>query len=147
MIIRDAIKVLQGKGINPSIQRIAIMDYLLSHHTHPTVEDVYVALNKKIPTLSKTTVYNTLRLFAQCGVAQMLTIDEKKLCFDGDTKPHAHFMCNVCGHVYDVKMPPSIVDFQPSPCEFDVKETQVYYKGICKKCKQEVVRVEEDKML
>lgn len=43
--------------------------YLLKNHTHPTVDEVYVALCKVIPTLSKTTVYNTLRLFSEHGAA------------------------------------------------------------------------------
>ena len=83
----EAIKILQHYGIHPSVQRIAIMDYLLKHRTHPTVDEVYVALYKDIPTLSKTTVYNTLRLFSEQGAALMLTIDERKICFDGDITP------------------------------------------------------------
>ena len=58
-------KYLQGYGIKPSIQRIAIMDYLLTHKTHPSIEEIYLALCDEIPTLSKTTVYNTLKLFAE----------------------------------------------------------------------------------
>ncbi|KAA6316446.1 Peroxide-responsive repressor PerR, partial [termite gut metagenome] len=67
---------LSMHGIKPSLQRMAIMDYLLEHHTHPTVEEIYMALFPSIPTLSKTTVYNTLKLFAEQGVVNMLTIDE-----------------------------------------------------------------------
>ena len=43
-------------GIKPSVQRIAIMDYLMTHRTHPTADEVYMALCDSIPTLSKTTV-------------------------------------------------------------------------------------------
>ena len=79
MVNKEALDTLQNYGIHPSVQRIAIMDYLLKNHTHPTVDEVYVALCKVIPTLSKTTVYNTLRLFSEHGAALMLTIDEKKV--------------------------------------------------------------------
>lgn len=72
-------------NIKPSVQRIAIMDYLLAHKTHPSIDEIYLALCKDIPTLSKTTVYNTLKLFVEHGAALMLTIDEKNACFDGDT--------------------------------------------------------------
>ncbi|EJX04128.1 iron uptake regulatory protein [gut metagenome] len=64
-------------GVKPSVQRIAIMDYLLKNRTHPTAEEIYSALVNLIPTLSKTTVYNTLKLFVEQGAALMLTIDEK----------------------------------------------------------------------
>ncbi|MBR4922900.1 MAG: transcriptional repressor, partial [Bacteroidaceae bacterium] len=47
-------------GIKPSVQRIAIMDYLMTHRTHPAIDEIYLALCEDIPTLSKTTVYNTL---------------------------------------------------------------------------------------
>ena len=77
---------LIGYNIKPSVQRIAVMDYLLKHRTHPSVEEIYSALSGDMPTLSKTTVYNTLKLFAEQGAAQMLTIDEKNVCFDGDLR-------------------------------------------------------------
>lgn len=64
---KEAYKRLEDCGLRPSVQRLLIMDYLLSHHTHPTVEEVYRDLCKKCPTLSKTTVYNTLRLFSEKG--------------------------------------------------------------------------------
>ena len=79
--------------IKPSVQRIAIMDYLLKHNTHPCIDEIYMALHDDIPTLSKTTVYNTLKLFIEHGAAKMLTIDERNACFDGDTSAHAHFQC------------------------------------------------------
>ena len=52
-------------GIRPSIQRVAIMKYLATHHTHPTVEEVFLALKKQLPTVSRTTVYNTLRMLSE----------------------------------------------------------------------------------
>ena len=134
MTDRSALDTLLGYGIHPSVQRIAIMDYLLTHRTHPTVDEVYVALNKEIPTLSKTTVYNTLRLFAEHGAALMLTIDEKKICFDGVVKPHAHFMCRRCGRLVDVDLPGGFEGFRPTMEDFTVEETHVYYKGVCKSC-------------
>ena len=83
-------------NVKPSVQRLAIMDYLLTHRTHPTIDEIYLALCHEIPTLSKTTVYNTLKLFVENGLAQMLTIDERNVCYDGDISFHAHFLCKQC---------------------------------------------------
>lgn len=69
-------------NIKPSMQRIAIMEYLMNHPIHPSADDIYTALSPSMPTLSKTTVYNTLRLFSEQGAALMLTIDEKNTNFD-----------------------------------------------------------------
>lgn len=129
-----AIDILQQYNLHPTLQRIAIMDYLITHRTHPTVDEVYVALYKKLPTLSKTTVYNTLKLFAEHRAALMLTIDEKKVCFDGDVSPHAHFMCRNCGKLYDLQLPYIIKEFSPEMEDFRFEETHLYYKGICKEC-------------
>ena len=54
-------------GVKPSVQRLAVMEYLLTHRTHPTVDEIYRALVSKIPTLSQATVYNTLKLFVSHG--------------------------------------------------------------------------------
>lgn len=59
----EAYDRLVSRDIRPSLQRLAIMKFLLANRTHPTVEDVYKGLYQKIPTLSRTTVYNTLRMF------------------------------------------------------------------------------------
>ena len=83
-------------NIKPSMQRIAIMEYLMEHPIHPSADDIYTALSPSMPTLSKTTVYNTLKLFSEQGAALMLTIDEKNTNFDADTSVHSHFLCKRC---------------------------------------------------
>ena len=88
--------------IKPSMQRIAIMDYLMTHRVHPTADEIYNALYPTMPTLSKTTIYNTMKLFSEQGAVKALVIDEKNVRFDIDTSSHAHFMCLGCGCVYDL---------------------------------------------
>lgn len=122
--------------IKPSVQRIAIMDYLLKHHTHPSIDEIYMALCQDIPTLSKTTVYNTLKLFVEHGAARMLTIDERNACFDRDISVHAHFQCKVCGRITDIPLsaeePDEIKHMKKEG--FQIEETHRYYKGICPEC-------------
>ncbi len=132
--MKNAIDTLQHYGIHPSVQRIAIMDYLIKHRTHPTADEVYVALSESIPTLSKTTVYNTLRLFTESGAVQMLTIDERKVCFDGDDSPHAHFMCRRCGKLMDVEISETLLKVPDGHQDFRIDETHIYYKGVCSAC-------------
>ena len=112
-------------------------DYLLKHHTHPCIDEIYLALCKDIPTLSKTTVYNTLKLFIEHGAARMLTIDERNACFDGDTSMHAHFQCKACGKIYDIPMEPESEEIESlSKNGFQIEETHHYYKGICPECRE-----------
>ena len=123
------------KGIKPSVQRIAVMGYLLEHRTHPTVDEIYSALQDRIPTLSKTTVYNTLKLFAEKKAIQSITIDERMVHFDGYRERHAHFLCQSCGKVIDV---PLDYDVELPKTEqtkgFADVETHVYHSGYCSEC-------------
>lgn len=132
---QEAYDRLISCGVRPSMQRIAIMEYLMTHHTHPTVEEVYQGICNDIRTLSRTTVYNTLRLFSEHNAAQMITIDEHRVCYDGDIRPHVHFYCRNCGRVYDFfeeEMPAMAKPKQVNGHVVD--DVQLYYKGICKEC-------------
>jgi Fe2+ or Zn2+ uptake regulation protein len=114
------------------------MDYLLAHKTHPSIDEIYLALCKDIPTLSKTTVYNTLKLFVEHGAALMLTIDEKNACFDGDTSLHAHFLCKKCGKIFDLPYSNEVKKVEQIDMNgFKVDEIHQYYKGICPACSKE----------
>jgi len=128
---------LSGYGIRPSVQRIAIMRFLLNNLIHPSADEVYESLRKHIPTLSKTTVYNTLKLFVENGAAIYVGIDEKNARFDGVVSQHAHFRCKDCGHISDFPMNSDL--FIPKNFKGDVEDTYFYMKGICEKCKNKRV--------
>ena len=134
-IRKKAIERLVECGVKPSVQRIEIMSYLMTHFTHPTVEEVYKALCPKIKTLSRTTVYNTLRLFSERKAALMITIDEHRDCHAGDTHPHVHFYCKECGRVIDFMDEPAPVMTRQREIQGNlVDEMQLYYKGVCSEC-------------
>ncbi len=141
-IRQEAKHRLADHGIRPSMQRLVIMEYLLSHNNHPSVDEVYQAVSKDAPTLSRTTVYNTLRMFSEQGAAQMITIDEHRVCYDGHTHNHGHFYCRKCGRILDVEAPEMATD--PAPCDAHIPadvpgvghidEVHYYYKGLCDEC-------------
>lgn len=131
----EAYSRLVNRGVRPSVQRLAIMDYLIHHPIHPTVDDVYQGLCNNVPTLSRTTVYNTLRMLSEKGAAQMITIDDHRVCYDGDVRSHVHFFCKKCGKVIDLfgEQAPQL----ESPVCIEgniVQEKQLYYRGICSDC-------------
>ncbi|MBE7027376.1 MAG: transcriptional repressor [Ruminococcaceae bacterium] len=128
----NAVEMLQKKGIRPSIIRIMVLEYLLSHRTHPTVEEVYEALLLKAPTISKTSIYNTLHLLAQNDIILEITIDPAKVRYDADTSLHGHFKCDDCLGVWDF----AVGQVQTSLSkEFDIKTKEIYFTGLCDKCK------------
>ena len=135
MQTREAYNRLMEHGIRPSLQRMAIMDFLMKHPIHPTVDDVYQGLCSKVPTLSRTTVYNTLRMLSEKQAAQMITIDDHRVCYDGNTTPHVHFFCKECGKVIDLFDEEAPKLSEPKIINGNiVQEKQLYYKGICAEC-------------
>ena len=70
---KEVIDRLRNLGISITQPRIAIMKYLMTHHTHPNIEEIYHALKDKMPKLSLTTVYNTVNIFATYGAVTFLT--------------------------------------------------------------------------
>jgi Fe2+ or Zn2+ uptake regulation protein len=88
-----------------------------------------------MPTLSKTTVYNTLDLFVERGAVQPLLIDEKNARYDVDVSAHAHFICRECGAVHDIfNLAPEIFKF-PQHKDFTVQAVEICYSGVCNSCK------------
>ncbi len=126
---------LESYGIKPSLQRIAIMEYLMENRIHPTVEEIYNALYVKVPTLSRTTVYNTLKLFTLQKAVVALVIDDKNVRFDIDTSCHAHFQCCTCNRIFDVPVTERGLLQQKHIGDLTITETHLYYKGYCSRCK------------
>lgn len=133
-------QILLDYNIRPTYQRIKILEYLDAHKTHPTVEEIYNTLYPGIPTLSKTTVYNTLRSFSDAKLVQELHIDDSEVRFDIDTSLHGHFLCKACGKVHDFDI---VHELQDQPLHFSglegfsIAQKQVYFTGLCKKCNKE----------
>lgn len=125
--------MLESKGISPSYQRLKILEYLDVNRTHPTVDEIHSALLPNIPTLSKTTVYNTLGLFVQQGLAGMLVLDNVEARFDISVSPHGHFSCTRCRNVYDLDVA-GFIQFPDTIEGHSIVNYQIGMKGICKDC-------------
>jgi Fe2+ or Zn2+ uptake regulation protein len=124
---------LNTNNIKPSIQRIKIFEYLHDNRNHPTVDNIYCDLANEIPTLSKTTVYNTLKLFVENGITSTLTIEGNEVRYDAIMENHAHFKCEKCGMIYDIEI--DDVKLKKNQLNgFKVDETNIHLKGKCKKC-------------
>lgn len=124
---------LKDNGVKPSYQRLKIFEYLVQNKNHPTVDTIHRSLLPHIPTLSKTTVYNTLSLFIEKGITQLITIEENEGRYDADVASHGHFKCLECSNVYDFEF--EIKDSGVNGIEgFKVDEKHLYFKGVCKDC-------------
>ena len=123
---------LELHGIKPSMQRMAVMSYLMTHRTHPTAEMIFNDLYPEMPTLSKATVYNTLNLLVSRGVVRLITIEEKNGRYDACMDPHIHFRCRDCGSILDVNVESHWIPTMPEGVTVEMSET--YCLGSCSEC-------------
>lgn len=128
-------ELLIKSDINVSYQRMKIMEYLIGNENHPTVVDIYNDLKEEIPTFSKATVYNTMKLFEEKNLVQSISIKEEEVCFDPNISFHGHFLCKECGEIYD--FPVVINDLEKIYEEnFKIDNAHYYLKGTCPSCKK-----------
>jgi Fur family peroxide stress response transcriptional regulator len=141
MKMDDVIGRLKGKGVTMTPQRMAIVEYLFGCTNHPTVEDIHEVLKQKYPTMSKATVYSTLKLLDELGEIQELSIRKRgKACFDPKSGLHHHFLCRKCGRIIDIEFacPPDCPVATAGKIQgCTVEEVQAYLYGLCSKCAME----------
>ncbi|MDO4719825.1 MAG: Fur family transcriptional regulator [Peptostreptococcaceae bacterium] len=131
--IKDISRFLVERGIKPSYQRVRILERLVENMNHPTVNDIYVDLIDEIPSLSKTTVYNTLNLFSENGIVRSFSVDGHEARYDIVSRGHGHFICLSCKEIYDFDLEEDLV-IHHSLEGFETMEQDITLRGICKLC-------------
>ena len=131
--IPELTKELQNAGISPSIQRIKILKFVSENDKHSSVDLIYHGLLDEIPTLSKTTVYNTLGLFAEKGIINSIVTNNTEVLYEHSQTPHAHFQCRVCNNIFDVELKNKVFSIK----EIDnhlVEKVSIHLQGVCREC-------------
>jgi len=87
-------------------QRRAIYEALSATAEHPTADDLYRRVHRRIDGISLATVYNTLEAFCRTGLAQRLAGSGKhhSARYDAGAQPHSHLRCVQSGEVRDLPM-------------------------------------------
>lgn len=124
---------LKSKNIRLSHQRLKVLEYMTNHRTHPTVDQIFNDLQKEVPTLSKTTVYNTLSTLIEAGLVKLITIEDNETRYDIDTKNHGHFKCESCGKIFDFDININSLETEGLN-DFKINNRDVYFKGTCPNC-------------
>jgi len=115
-------------------QKQIIKEYLYKIKNHPSAEEVYLAVQKKLPTISKATVYRILKGFKENGLICEIISDVSH--FDGDTSAHAHFICNKCKKVFDVFDSYENFKYKKNIKAGKIDSCRIYFYGLCNKCKK-----------
>jgi Fe2+ or Zn2+ uptake regulation protein len=98
-------KALEKAGWRFTRQRAAVFEYVRSVDTHPTAEEVYSAVRKRIPRISLATVYKALDALVACNLAGKIAHADGPARFDCRLDSHYHFRCLKTGKIRDLETP------------------------------------------
>jgi Fur family ferric uptake transcriptional regulator len=126
------------KGLKNTNQRMIILETFLGSKSHYSTEDLYLKLRKEHPKIGYVTVYRTLKLFAECGIAIELNFGDGLTRFEplNADQHHDHLVCTNCG---------LIIEFEESRIEklqeqiavqhnFKIERHRHELYGLCSNC-------------
>ena len=87
-------------------QRQVILEELGKVTTHPTADELYEMVRKRLPKISLGTVYRNLEILSERGMIQKIEVGGSQKRFDANTENHYHVRCVECGSVDDVPLRP-----------------------------------------
>ena len=125
----DVPEKLRRAGIQPSVQRVAVGEFVLSSCAHPSADQIWRAVRARQPVISRATVYNTLNLFVRKGLLRQVQLADGKLGFDPNLAPHHHFIDEATGLVHDVPWEALEVRRVDGLRGLKVREYQVVLRG------------------
>lgn len=98
----DILNLFDQNGIMPTPQRLEVADILLSRPQHLSADQIIDRLREKGSSVSKATVYNTLKLFGERGIVREVMVDPVRKFYDSTTHPHHHFYNEDTGELSDI---------------------------------------------
>lgn len=127
------IEMMHTAGVRPSVQRMAVLSHIANLRRHPTADEIYTDLAEEFPSMSRTTVYNSLHALTSGQLVKELEIESGNRHYDFALQPpHGHFICRRCGRITDVEIPDGI-ELSVTP-GFRTDSVDVCFKGICPDC-------------
>ncbi|WZL71757.1 transcriptional repressor [Clostridiaceae bacterium 35-E11] len=130
-------KILRENHMKVTPQRIAIYEVLSNTKEHPSAEMIYQKLSSIYSTMSLATVYKSLEAFKKADLLQELNVGEYSFRYDATTIPHPHIICTKCHCVEDLDdhLFGDLMDKVDSVTDYTVEKLQLYFYGICPRCK------------
>ncbi|MBN2776960.1 MAG: transcriptional repressor [Bacteroidales bacterium] len=89
-------------GLKTTVQRIAILDFLENSDVHPSAEMVFNYITEKYPTVTLSTVYNTLEKFVENKIINKVFTIQGKARYDAKNEKHHHLFDKNTGEFIDV---------------------------------------------
>jgi Fe2+ or Zn2+ uptake regulation protein len=135
--LEDLRRRLDERGGHMTRQRAAVYEYLGSVEHHPTAEEVFLNVKRRVPKISLATVYKNLEALVACEAITKLSYGDGSARYDIRTDHHYHTRCLDCGRMWDLEAArgkPALEQIKPHP-GFTVSDFRLELLGHCKDCK------------
>lgn len=134
------VKYLDDKGLSLTPQRNIIASTFLEEHDHLSAEDLYSMVSKRDASIGLTTVYRTLRLLVDSGIADSFDVDGGVTVYENiyDHAHHDHLICTECGEKMEV-VSPEIEERQEALAAehgFTLTRHRLLLYGVCGACRK-----------
>jgi Fe2+ or Zn2+ uptake regulation protein len=132
----DLSELLHDSGMRVTSQRLVIHRALADHGGHLTAEQVHELVQPALPGVTQQTVYTTLALLADLGVARRVAAPGSSARFEARTDAHHHAVCERCGAIedLDVRVPVAKALGAARESGFTPTNTTVVVAGLCADC-------------
>jgi Fur family transcriptional regulator, stress-responsive regulator len=132
----DSLELLRDAGVRVTPQRRAILDAILgAGAAHPSADEILREARRRLPELSRGTVYNTLAEFVRVGFLQTVETGGAVRYDRNLDEDHQHFRCRSCGRLFDVEVVgQESLDPRLTP-GFAVERTRIVLEGRCPDCR------------
>ena len=94
------------KKLRKTTPRRIILQEIKGLTSHPTADEIYELVRKKVPRVSLGTIYRNLEVLCQEGLIRKMEMGGPQRRFDGHAENHYHFKCLICGGVTDITKGP-----------------------------------------
>ena len=143
------IKHLQKAGLKRTSQRDLILDVFLRTERHLSSEDLYRLVKVEDPSIGQTTVYRTLKLLSEAGLAREVRFGDGRTHYEHNYKHqhHDHMICMECGKIIEFFSAEleAIQDAMAAKHRFEVRQHLLRILGVCADCRREARARKKDK--
>src|SRR6266850_3060474 len=134
------IQHIQKKGLKRTSQRELILDVFLRTERHLSNEDLYRLVQEEDPSIGQTTVYRTLKLLSEAGLAREVRFGDGRTHYEHNYKHqhHDHMICSECGKIiefYSAELE-ALQDAMAAKHRFEVTQHLLRIIGICAECRR-----------